>query len=755
MFASILFILLISSNSGIGINFTVVSGQQLSEKQLLLELKSNLTYDPSLSTKLVQWNESSDHCQWSGVQCDIKNRVSSLDLSRESISGGINDSASSLFMLVHLQTLNLAQNTFDSIELPLGFGKLSELRYLNLSDSGFTGRVPPDFPDLTRLVVLDLSSTSYLSLSLENPNLEKLIHNFTRLRELYLDHVNISAQGRVWCNAISSSVPNLRVLSLSNTYITGPFDSSLVKLRFLSTIRLDVNTFSSPFPDFFADFPNLRILTLSSCDLFGFVPEKLFRIKSLETIDLSGNRELEGSLPDFPLNGSLQNLLLSYTNFSRNLSDSIGNLKMLKNVDLRSCRFSGPIPGSIKNLTRLFYFDLSLNRFLGSVPSFALLKNLTVINLSANSLTGQILDSHWEGLENLNFLDLSENLLRGEIPASLFVLPSVKVLRFSNNSFVNNLEGPIPRFFFEFQNISSLDLSWNKFNGSVELTDFRKLTNLVNLDLSNNDLSNQSSLMMLDLSENQLSGEIPNWVWEIEPYNFRSLHFIDLHSNLLSGQIPVSPSPAFFFSIANNKISGEIPPSLCNASRLQILDLSNNSLHGQIPFCLLQDTELSVLNLRRNNLDGEIPASIGNLRKLESLDLSFNTLTGEIPNQLASLNFLSFLNLSYNQLVGRIPQGSQMQTFTESSYLGNEGLCGFPLNKTCSDVGENELSEQESEGQILDSGIYVSAALGFIVGLGFIFGPLVFCGRWRRCFNKHLNRFVMMVLHRKLENEDW
>ncbi|KAL3617474.1 hypothetical protein CASFOL_037795 [Castilleja foliolosa] len=1039
MFAIILFIVLISSNSDI------VSGQ-LSEKQLLLELKNNLTYDSSLSTKLVKWIKSSDHCKWGGVKCDTDNRVSGLDLSHESISGGINSSASSLFMLVHLQTLNLAQNAFDSAELPLGFGKLSELRYLNLSNSGFTGRVPPDFPDLTRLVVLDLSSTSYSSFTLENPNLEKLIHNFTKLRELYLDHVNISAQGRVWCNAISSSLPNLRVLSLANSYITGPFDSSLVKLRSLSTIRLDENTFSSPFPDFFADFPNLRVLTLSSCNLFGSVPVKLFQIKSLETIDLSGNRELEGSLPDFPLNGSLQDLLLSYTNFSGNLSDSIGNLRMLKNLDLRSCRFSGPIRGSIKKLTRLFYFDLSLNRFSGSVPSFAMLKDLTVINLRANSLTGQILDSQWAGLENLNFIDLSENLLLGEIPASLFVLPSLKVLQFSNNSFnaligdsktsssfslevldlsENNLKGPIPRFFFELKNLSSLDLSWNKFNGSVELTDFRKLTNLVNLDLSNNYLSvnvdekipisslfprlgslmlasckmqkipllkNQSSLMMLDLSENQLSGEINNWVWDIgngflrflnlshnhfvhlqEPYNFRSLHFLDLHSNLLSGQIPVSPSPAvlvdfssnnfssslpadvgnfftraIFFSIANNKISGGVPPSLCNASSLQILDLSNNSLHGKIPFCLLQDTELSVLNLRRNNLDGEIPnafpagcgletldlssnalrgkipkslrncteievlnlgynelnddfpcwlknlsnlrvivlrsnnlhgnisclgnnsvtwpnlqiiniasnkfngvlpenlfrnmialtvdteqqqldhlylvflttngvyyqdsvmvtfkgqelelekiltiftsidfsnnnfrgiipetiglldslyilnfsrnalsghipASTVNLRKLESLDLSFNTLTGEIPNQLASLNFLSFLNVSYNQLFGRIPQGSQMQTFTESSYLGNVGLCGFPLNKTCRDAEENEISEQESD-EDLESWIYVSAALGFIVGMGFIFVPPVFCRRWRMCFNKHLNRFLMLVLLRKLKHEDW
>ncbi|CAA0836272.1 receptor like protein 19 [Striga hermonthica] len=1035
-FTTTLLILLTFSSFNGGTVIKFVSGQP-PDKRLLLELKGNLSYDASLSTKLVHWTESTNHCQWAGVECDSRNRVSGLDLSGEAISGGINSSGSSLFELAHLETLNLAQNSFYPAELPLGFGRLANLRRLNLSNSGFAGRVPPDFSGLTRLVVLDLSSAIYSSIELDGRSLENLIRNFTRLRELYLDGVNISAQGRVWCSAISSSLPNLRVLSLANSYLTGPFDSSLVKLRFLSVIRLDGNTFSCPFPDFFAEFSNLRVLTLSSCDLFGVVPDRLFRIMSLQTVDLSGNRELEGSLPDFPVNGSLQNLLLSYTNFSGNLSESVGNLRMLSNLDLRACRFSGSIPSSITNLSRLTYLDLSLNQFSGSVPSFALLKNLTVINLRGNRLTGRISSSLWEGLESLNFLDLSENLLDGEIPTSPFSLPSLKVIYLSNNRLfgsisnsvnssyvlevldlsVNDLQGPIPRFFFELKNLSSLSLSSNNFNGSIELTDFEKMSNLVNLDLSYNNLSvhvdekvhmstlyprlgtlmlascnleklpllmNQSSLMMIDFSNNQLNGEIPNWIWEVgdgflrflnlshnqftnlqEPYDLRSLHYLDLHSNLLTGHIPIPPPlavlvdfssnnfssplptdignflmPSLFFSVANNKIGGEIPLSLCNASRLHILDMSNNRLHGQIPSCLLRIAEINVLNLGRNNLGGEIPddfpvgcvletldlgfnvlqgkiprtlnrcsnievlnlgnnvlndtfpcwlknmsklrvivlrfnnlhgnisclgenitwhnlqiidiasnefngnlpanfyprnkeegptqqldhlhfvfltasgiyyqdsimvtfkgqelemekiltvftsidfsnnhfqgaipesigrlgslyvlnfsrnalsgqipKSIGNIQKLESLDFSFNELMGEIPIELASLNFLSFLNLSYNHLVGRIPRGRQMDTFTESSFIGNEGLCGFPLNKTCSDdvIREDEVDEEEMS---LDIGVYVSVLLGFFVGLGFVFWPLVFCERWRMCYNRHVNRFVLMVLRRKDE----
>ncbi|KAK4418915.1 hypothetical protein Salat_2304300 [Sesamum alatum] len=383
MFSSVFFILLFFSNLDLGINLTFVSGQCLQgQKELLLELRNNLTYDSSFSTKLVQWSESIDCCRWAGVKCDTWGRVSGLDLSGEAISDGINGVGSSLFGLVFLENLSLAQNSFSSIDLPFGFGKLTELSYLNPSNSGF-------------------------SVKLENPNLGKLIHNFARLRELYLDGVNISANGYEWCNAISSSLSNLRVLSLSNAYLTGPFESSLKKgmrpttrhastdepaccgsqkalwVRVLLAVNAPIaslkasdfinedsdnflyfeisearekgmqpttrhastdeptccgsqkvlwvrvllaanapiaslkasdfinedsdnffytsyNTFSSPFLGFFADFSSFKVLTISSCNLSGVAPAKLFQVKSLETVDLSGNRDLEGSLPEFP-----------------------------------------------------------------------------------------------------------------------------------------------------------------------------------------------------------------------------------------------------------------------------------------------------------------------------------------------------------------------------------------------------------------------------------------------------------------------
>ncbi|CAI0555277.1 unnamed protein product [Linum tenue] len=131
------------------------------------------------------------------------------------------------------------------------------------------------------------------------------------------------------------------------------------------------------------------------------------------------------------------------------------------------------------------------------------------------------------------------------------------------------------------------------------------------------------------------------------------------------------------------------------------VDLSNNYFHGSIPEAIGELKSLKHLNLSHNSLSGPIPSSLVNLTELEALDLSSNQLTGEIPPQFTSLtSSLAKFNLSQNSLQGPIPQGSQIQTFDNTSYIGNEGLCGLPLSKKCGGDGHNdhdEDSEPESE----------------------------------------------------------
>ncbi|XP_059429430.1 receptor-like protein 7 [Corylus avellana] len=118
------------------------------EQSLLLQLKNNLTFNSTMSTKLVKWNQSADCCSWQGVTCN-EGRVIGLDLTNESISGGL-DNSSSLFSLQHLESLSLAYNDFNlSHEIPLEFDKLVNLSYLNLSNALFVGQIPIAISRLT------------------------------------------------------------------------------------------------------------------------------------------------------------------------------------------------------------------------------------------------------------------------------------------------------------------------------------------------------------------------------------------------------------------------------------------------------------------------------------------------------------------------------------------------------------------------------------------------------------------------------
>ncbi|XLU81162.1 hypothetical protein S245_004582, partial [Arachis hypogaea] len=173
------------------------------------------------------------------------------------------------------------------------------------------------------------------------------------------------------------------------------------------------------------------------------------------------------------------------------------------------------------------------------------------------------------------------------------------------------------------------------------------------------------------------------------------------------------------------------------------IDFSSNHFQGEIPKELFDFKALYVLNLSNNALTGQIPSSIGNLKQLESLDLSNNSLQGEIPTVLASLDFLSVLNLSSNQLQGRIPLGCQIQTFSNSSFIDNIGLCGPPLTTKCSDINETFSSVSPQDSAI--DWNFISVEVGLIFGLLIVIGPVLFFKKWRHKYCQFLDTVLCWI----------
>ncbi len=161
--------------------------------------------------------------------------------------------------------------------------------------------------------------------------------------------------------------------------------------------------------------------------------------------------------------------------------------------------------------------------------------------------------------------------------------------------------------------VTELALGDNGLIGSVP--SIGDLTNLVELDLSANDLS-----LPVQISE------------------LKNLKILDFHLNGASWQIPPELGNLLELeelNLARSSLIGEIPSSIFNLVNLKILNLSGNlQLSGEISHSIGNMTDLRVLNLGSIQLSSAIPPSIGNLVKLDLLaldNIAPGRLTGLMP----------------------------------------------------------------------------------------------------------------------------
>ncbi|KAL6199046.1 hypothetical protein ACLB2K_028833 [Fragaria x ananassa] len=97
---------------------------------------------------------------------------------------------------------------------------------------------------------------------------------------------------------------------------------------------------------------------------------------------------------------------------------------------------------------------------------------------------------------------------------------------------------------------------------------------------------------------------------------------LDLSGLNLSGYL----SPAFLvylsnLTLAENNLSGPIPPEISALSALRLLNLSNNVFNRTFPPELSNLTNLRVLDLYNNNLTDVLPVSVAHMTNLRHLHL--------------------------------------------------------------------------------------------------------------------------------------
>ncbi|KOM24686.1 hypothetical protein LR48_Vigan2428s000100 [Vigna angularis] len=728
----------------------------LSRTRVWGNLKSDILCFP----KLEQFHLSDNSYSLNGqhlpsLSCSAAS-LTILDLSYNYFEGSIPISFSNF---THLTVLDLSHNVYLNGSIPSSLLTFPSLTFLDLGFNQFSGQIPNVF----------LQSNNFKTLYLSHNNVEgELPSTLSNLQHLI--HLDLSL------NKLSGQIPlsilnfqYLVSLDLSHNRLEGPLPNKIKSLSNLTRLYFNDNLLNETIPVWCLSLPSLLELDLSDNQFTGHISAIVSQ--SFEFLYLCNNK-LQGNIPTsiFTL-VNLRQLSLSSNNFSgfHNVNYNFPKLERLYLSSLGLTEF----PKIVGKVPMLRDLDLSNNKLNGTVPKWLHeMDSLSFLNLSQNLLTTPIK----QFLRNykLQFLDLSFNLLTGDISSSICNVSSLNVLLLSHNKLV----GVIPPCLANLSSLSILDLQRNELNGTLPSSfSMNSLLSVINLNDNNlegilpKSLSNCILLEILNLANNQIEDKFPDWLQTLP-----MLKVLVLRANKLYGHIPSKMKHGFssllIFDISSNYFNGSIPKSYIqnfqamknvirytvdelymqpfnNASindfatvtefatittkaitmafkkipkNFMTIDLSRNKFEGEIPYVIGELHALKGLNFSHNRLSGYIPQSIGNLTNLESLDLSSNMVMGRIPTELTNLNFLEVLNLSYNHLVGKIPEGKQFNTFENNSYIGNLGLCAFPLSKKCNNTKQQSPSSlnfwREEGFEFGWEAVVIGYGCGIIFGIG-------------------------------------
>ncbi|MED6115673.1 Receptor-like kinase tmk4 [Stylosanthes scabra] len=319
----------------------------------------------SLTGAPSDWSTTTSHCKWSGITCDSSNSVTSIKLSKNSVSGA----------------------------LPSDLNTLTQLTTLSLASNALTGALP-SLANLTMLQNVVLDQNNFTSVT------KGAFSGLTSLQNLWLNNQNDGAG------------------------FTGTVDV-LASMTHLNQVWLQKNQFTGPIPDL-SNCTGLFDLQLRDNQLTGVLPVALTTMSSLKNISLDNNR-LQGPTPAFKgVTVTLTGLNRFCAKAGESCDDRVNTLlavaagfgypyRLADSWDGDNpCNDWTSVVCASGKIVTLNFKNLDLNGTIS--PAFANLTDLRNLYLNGNNLTGTIPDS-LTSLAQLEVLDVSNNNLTGKIPS--------------------------------------------------------------------------------------------------------------------------------------------------------------------------------------------------------------------------------------------------------------------------------------------------------------------------------------------------
>ncbi|XVE59125.1 hypothetical protein DITRI_Ditri05aG0020400 [Diplodiscus trichospermus] len=518
--------------------FLVVTALAQSDFEALLELKKGIVKDPS-GKVLASWDSkslTSDGCpkNWFGVTCN-DGHVTSITLNELGLVG--NFSFPVIVGLKMLRNISISSNQWTGTISNIG--SIQSLEFLDLSSNAFHGVIPSGIVNLKNLVLLNLSSNNFEGI---------FPSGFSSLRRLnYLDLRSNGFSGDIM--NLLSQLENVVHADLSSNQLSGSLDVGLGSSSFVSSVQylnISQNLLAGELfaHDGMPYFDSLEVFDASNNQLVGTIPSFNF-VVSLKILRL-GNNRLSGSLPEALLQES--SMILSELDLSLNqLEGPVGSITSatLKKLNISSNKLSGSLPFKIGHCAII---DLSNNMLSGELSRIQGWGNyVEVIELSSNSLTGTLPNQTSQFLRLTTF-KVANNSLQGVLPTILGTYPELKVIDLGLNQLNESL---LPSFFMSTK-LTYLNLSGNNLSGSIPLLDIKNVPSvssaenlsLVTLDLSYNSLSGRlpqeivkfHNLEFLNLSNNKFEGSIPDGLPdELKGFNVSFNNFSGAIPNNLRG----------------------------------------------------------------------------------------------------------------------------------------------------------------------------------------------------------------------------
>ncbi|KAG5244952.1 receptor protein kinase [Salix suchowensis] len=341
-----------------------------------------------------------------------------------------------------------------------------------------------------------------------------------------------------------SSNTRVTSISLSKLSLSGTLPPEISTLSELQSLTFQDNQLSGAIPSL-ANLTNLQTILLNTNNFTSISPGFLQGLTSLQTLSVGGNvnlspwqltADLAQCANVFESLPSLQNLRLSYNNFTGALPPSFAN-------------------SGIQNL----WLNNQQNGLTGSIEVIGSMTQLAQVWLHKNEFTGPIPDL--TECKSIFDLQLRDNQLSGIVPASLVSLPKWPCAQFPpsvtkvDNNVGNNKYCAPPGVSCDAQVMAMLEIAGGFGYPSI-------------------------------LSDGWDDNNACGWAFVTCDADKKNVVTVNLAKQHFPGRI--SPSFAKLASLKNlylndNNLTGSIPDSLTKLPELVTFDVSNNNLSGKIP----------------------------------------------------------------------------------------------------------------------------------------------------------------------------